>query len=54
MKTYKGQISLELIILILAVVLGAVIVGVVLLDDLVNITSVEDTKETVLKGFAKE
>jgi len=50
----RGQISLELSLLILAVILGAVIVGVTLLDYVVNVTAVEDTREVVLKGFVEE
>ena len=50
----RGQISLELSILILAVILGVVIVGVILLDNVVNITAVEDTREDVLRGFVEE
>lgn len=55
MKTYKirGQISLELIMLILVALLGAVVVGVTIPNNLVNITSVEDTKEVVFEGFVK-
>ncbi|HIQ38528.1 MAG TPA: class III signal peptide-containing protein, partial [Methanothermococcus okinawensis] len=43
MKTYKirGQISLELIMLILVALLSAVVVGVTIPNNLVNITSVE-------------
>ena len=50
----RGQISLELSILILAVILGVLIVGVILLDNVVNITAVEDTREDVLRGFVEE
>ena len=50
----RGQISLELSILILAVILGVLIVGVILLDNVVNITAVEDTREVVLRGFVEE
>ena len=36
----RGQISLELIMLILVALLGAVVVGVTIPNNLVNITSV--------------
>jgi len=50
MKTYKGQISLELIMLILAVVLCLVMIGIAFLNNS-SITSVEYTKEVILRGF---
>ncbi|MBW9220364.1 class III signal peptide-containing protein, partial [Methanothermococcus sp. SCGC AD-155-N22] len=49
----RGQISLELIMLILVALLGAVVVGVTIPNNLVNITSVEDTKEVVFEGFIR-
>ncbi|HID47889.1 MAG TPA: class III signal peptide-containing protein [Methanothermococcus okinawensis] len=54
MKGYRGQISLELTILILAVVLAAVIVGVILLDNVVNTSVVQDTREVIHRGFVRE
>ena len=49
----KGQVSLELIILILATILGAVVAGVTLNNIPINITSVEDSKGVVFEGFIK-
>jgi len=56
MRMYKirGQISLELMLLMLAVLLGAVIVGgIIVPNNLFNITSVEDTKEILFRGFVE-
>lgn len=50
-RVARGQVSLELIVLILAGILGAIIVGVVMSDNLINTTCVESTREIIFRGF---
>jgi len=52
MKMYnRGHVSLELIILIFTVILSAIITGVVMLNYLIDTTTVVNTKEMIFRGF---